>query len=1013
IWSFITELWDNVRPTDATDLNPDGSTLVPPDINITWTGNDDNLDAGDSLTYDVSYRKAGDTSYDRVADRIRDSRYDTTPLDLNYTYTYDWQVDTYDYYNLTISTSWSFTIEDEPDNPPNVPITTGPEDNAIGVASVGIDLTWSGGDPDLPDDTLTYDVYFGTIDDDTLPHKLTITGAGDTGRASTGALLTNTTYQWQVEATDESGDKTLGPVWSFIAELWDNVIPTDATDLNPDGSIPVPPDINITWKGNDANLGQGDSLTYDVSYRKAGDTSFDRVANRIRDSRYDTTPLHLNNTETYDWQVDTYDYYNLTISTDWSFTTEIKNLAPNNLTYTVSNRDGSTNNALNRDGATGVALDIILQCYATDPNGDTLSYDLYFGEDSNPPIVDSFINMTKGISYDPALEYNTTYYWKVDAWDGDGLGILGPIWSFIAELWDNVGPTDATDLNPDGSIPVAPNINITWTGNDANIDDGDSLTYDVFYRKAGDPSYDQVANRIRDSRYDTTPLHLNYTDTYDWQVDTYDYYNETISTSWSFTIEDGPNSSPQVTSFDVQPRATTDSVFAIWEVTDDIAMDRVELLRAPDSAGSPGTWQQVQTESVLPPGASSAAGKFTDTPGNGTWWYRLRAVDAAGNIGYEPNPPGPIQVVSSPPSNWSSPVRLDSAEGAFPTLYYSPSGDLRAFYNIAGSPRKMVVRTRMNGSSVFGTEKYVYDNGREVGIHYAGVDNIDLAVATRYSAVVLKSTDNGNSWPFQEGYPATNRDANYNPLFFTPDGSNLRLIYGYEFWGAVMGSHTEVYSALRQSGTWDANGINIDNGTIRGAYENGNEVTIVTSRGVYYSSDNGLSYILNPDFSLKAKDMAIRTNDDRLYLLHTYTSGSSWPNIYKHLNFTYSDNHGATWRSSHIPINVNYTEYMTEPRFTVMGDTIVAIWLERLISPTSYIVFQDVKGRISRDGGQTWGPVETIVSLNGNQGIIGNHGWDPAGIDISSYNGKISLVYSVYEDGTGSRKGVYLMELDI
>ena len=78
------------------------------------------------------------------------------------------------------------------------------------------------------------------------------------------------------------------------------------------------------------------------------------------------------------------------------------------------------------------------------------------------------------------------------------------------------------------------------------------------------------------------------------------------------------------------------------------------------------------------------------------------------------------------------------------------------------------------------------------------------------------------------------------------------------------------------------------------------------------------------------------------------------------------------------------------------------IWLES--------TYQSIKGRISQDNGQTWGPIETIVSLSDNQTIATDLS-TRGGIDIGSYNGKISLIYSI-KDG-GSRDGVYLTELDI
>lgn len=64
----------------------------------------------------------------------------------------------------------------------------------------------------------------------------------------------------------------------------------------------------------------------------------------------------------------------------------------------------------------------------TDPDGDALKYDVYFGESSTPPIVSSGQTAT---SYSPGtLGYDTTYYWRIVAKDNNNNSTSSPIWSF-------------------------------------------------------------------------------------------------------------------------------------------------------------------------------------------------------------------------------------------------------------------------------------------------------------------------------------------------------------------------------------------------------------------------------------------------------------------------------------------------------------------------------------------------------------------------------------------------------
>jgi PKD repeat protein len=81
------------------------------------------------------------------------------------------------------------------------------------------------------------------------------------------------------------------------------------------------------------------------------------------------------------------------------------------------------------DVATGVDVNSDLSWTCTDPDkGDTLTYDIYFGTTSPPPLVISGHNTTSfalGL-----LQSGITYYWKIVAKDPDGLTTTGPIWSF-------------------------------------------------------------------------------------------------------------------------------------------------------------------------------------------------------------------------------------------------------------------------------------------------------------------------------------------------------------------------------------------------------------------------------------------------------------------------------------------------------------------------------------------------------------------------------------------------------
>jgi hypothetical protein len=80
------------------------------------------------------------------------------------------------------------------------------------------------------------------------------------------------------------------------------------------------------------------------------------------------------------------------------------------------------------NGSLNVSLNITLSWIGGDPDGDPVTYTIYFGNNSPPPkVVDNQTNT----SYKPnMLEINTTYYWKIVAFDDLSLSNRSSIWWF-------------------------------------------------------------------------------------------------------------------------------------------------------------------------------------------------------------------------------------------------------------------------------------------------------------------------------------------------------------------------------------------------------------------------------------------------------------------------------------------------------------------------------------------------------------------------------------------------------
>ncbi|MBS1875079.1 MAG: DUF1906 domain-containing protein [Acidobacteria bacterium] len=100
---------------------------------------------------------------------------------------------------------------------------------------------------------------------------------------------------------------------------------------------------------------------------------------------------------------------------------------------------------------------------------------------------------------------------------------------------------------------------------------------------------------------------------------------------------------PVISSFTVTPNSiAVGSSFSIQATVSDSGgsgLNRVELWRAPDAGGTPGTWSTITSTTLSGNGPTSVS--FSNGPPTaGTYWYGIHVFDNSGNQTNEPN--GPI-----------------------------------------------------------------------------------------------------------------------------------------------------------------------------------------------------------------------------------------------------------------------------------------------------------------------------------------------------------------------------------
>jgi hypothetical protein len=267
------------------------------------------------------------------------------------------------------------------------------------------------------------------------------------------------TYQ----ANDGTDNSNTATVHITITPV--NDPPNTPSNPNPaDGETGVSVDVVLSWTGGDPD---GDEVLFDVYF---GDYSPPPiVVDNQTETNYDPGTLELYTI--YYWQIVAWDENDVqTIGPIWSFTSRTND--PPEIPSEPIPDDGSINIDINTD----------LKWIGGDPNEDSVTYTIYFGKTSPPPLV--MENQTNTV-YDPGpMNYTTIYYWQIVSYDRFDAKTEGPIWTFTTEEKTNKIPIRPTITGVQG-IHV-PNRNYDY--DIVTIDpDGDDVLYYVDW---GDGNYE-------------------------------------------------------------------------------------------------------------------------------------------------------------------------------------------------------------------------------------------------------------------------------------------------------------------------------------------------------------------------------------------------------------------------------------------------------------------------------------------------------------------------------------------
>ena len=324
---------------------------------------------------------------------------------------------------------------DEEDGGPESAFDPDPEDGAV-VEATWANLSWRPGSF-----AVTHDVYFGeSFDAVNEGAEGTFVGnqsaafsvVGFPGFPYPDGLVPGTTYYWRVDEVNDTDPNSpwKGDVWSF------SISPKTAYFPDPaDGAEAVAVNDKLSWTpGFGAKL---HTVYFGESFNEV-----DSATGGLPQGTTDFTPGTLKMAKTYYWRVDEFDVLETHKGDVWSFTTEgaVAALNPAN-------------------GAVDVTQTPVL----TWTPGFGASHEIYFGTDAASLELKGSGNLGSESYESGQLEWNTTYYWRVDEVNNANADSpwTGPRWSFTTANFLIIDDMESYNDIDEGE-PASNRIYLAW-----------------------------------------------------------------------------------------------------------------------------------------------------------------------------------------------------------------------------------------------------------------------------------------------------------------------------------------------------------------------------------------------------------------------------------------------------------------------------------------------------------------------------------------------------------------------
>ena len=373
-------------PAKVRDPSPrHNATGVSRDTNLEWA------EVSDATGYRVYFGTDSSPDDGEFKRKQNGTRFDPGTLEPGTTYY--WRVDSENDDDTTTGNVWKFRTAGS-----DIPTDPTPAHEATGVAP-NTNLEWA-----AAAGATSYQVFFGT-DPSPDNSELVITPVVETS-FDPGPLEYNTIYYWRVDSQNERGT-VRGDVWQFTTASRPRPKPEKAATPTPAHEATEVPIRNT-------RLGWAtvpDATSYLVYFGTTASPGSDERQGEQSVTTFD--PPNLLEYETrYCWRIDTRNEGGITTGDVWCFTTEGPPVP-------------KVTSPLPADQA--VNIDVFQDLEWTAASGAT-SYIVYLGT-SQPLGAADRKGEQPGTTFDADLEYNITYYWRIDS-KRNGYLTEGDVWSF-------------------------------------------------------------------------------------------------------------------------------------------------------------------------------------------------------------------------------------------------------------------------------------------------------------------------------------------------------------------------------------------------------------------------------------------------------------------------------------------------------------------------------------------------------------------------------------------------------